>query len=155
MEDKDNNILGCFFSIGYNPNLSEQEQLNLANDFKLYIFNEKGISNNLAKLKYEKYGKDIELILFKFYVKFSPIELQQIKEIESYRKKEKAIGIPIVVNDENFFEKSESDRYEFLKQSILQKMELLSEVVKKRKLDTNVDLLKSDLEKVLKEFSVK
>ena len=48
--------------------------------------------------------------------------------------------------------KTENERYEFLKQAILQKMELLTEVVKKRKLDTNMDLLKSDLEKSLQEF---
>jgi hypothetical protein len=62
---------------------------------------------------------------------------------------EKAIGIPIIVNDENFFNKSEEGRYSFLKQSIFQKLELLAEVVRKKKLDTKMDLLKSDLQKLL------
>ncbi|MFM2375225.1 MAG: hypothetical protein RLZZ165_322, partial [Bacteroidota bacterium] len=66
-----------------------------------------------------------------------------------YRAKEKAIGIPIVINDKNFFSKTEEERYSFLKQSILQKLDLLAEVVKKKKLDTKMDLLKADLQKLL------
>lgn len=74
---------------------------------------------------------------------------QSLKKIEAYRKNEKSIGIPIIVSEENFFSKSEEERYSFLKQSILQKLDLLTEVVKKKKLDTKMDLLKFDLEKVL------
>jgi hypothetical protein len=77
------------------------------------------------------------------------MELQKLKEIESYRKNEKSIGIPIIVNEDNFFSKSEEGRQEFLRQSIFQKLELLAEVVKKKKLDTDMELLKSDLEKIL------
>jgi hypothetical protein len=77
------------------------------------------------------------------------MELQKLKEIEPYRAKEKAIGIPIIVTDENFFSKSEEGRHSFLKQSILQKLDLLAEVVKKKKLDTNMEQLKSDLQKLL------
>ena len=72
-----------------------------------------------------------------------------LKEVDSYRKNEKSIALRIVVNDENFFSKSESERYNFLKQSVLQKLDLLAEVVKKKKIDTNVFLLKSDLQKLL------
>jgi len=75
--------------------------------------------------------------------------LQKLKEIESYRKNEKSIGIPVIVNDENFYSKSENGRYNFLKQSIFQKLELLSEVVHKKKLDTKMEQLKNDLQKVL------
>jgi len=97
----------------------------------------------------ETYGKDLMIILFQFYVNPLPIELQNLKEIEPYRKKEKAIGIPIIVNDENFFSKSEEGRYNFLKQSILQKLDLLAEVVKKKKLDTNMEQLKTDVQEIL------
>ena len=41
-----------------------------------------------------------------------------------------------------------TERYSFLKQSILQKLDLLAEVVKKKKLDTNMEL-KTDLQKIL------
>ena len=56
-----------------------------------------------------------------------PYELQNLKEIENYRKNEKSIGIPIIVTDENFFSKSKEGRYIFITQSILQKIDVLAE----------------------------
>ena len=152
MEEKDK-FLGCFVSVTHPyPNASQQAK-DLAVEqgaiFRSYIWGKEGIENILKKLKNETYGKDLMIILFQFLVNPLPIELQYLKEIEPYRKKEKAIGIPIIVTDENFFSKSEEGRYNFLKQSIMQKIDLLAEVVKKKKLDTKMDLLKTDLEKLL------
>lgn len=148
MEMKDN-IFGCFFKVGFDPNLSEQDFTAIANTFKTYIWGDKGICDTLKKLKHADYGEDLVLALFQFNVNPTFMELQKLKEIEPYRKNERAIGIPIIVNDENFFSKSDEERYSFLKQSILQKLDLLTEVVKKKKLDTKMDLLKADLQKVL------
>lgn len=148
MEMKDN-IFGCFFKVGFDPNLNEQDFADLANTFKPYIWGEKGICDTLKKLKHEDYGKDLLLVLFQFNVKPTSMELQTLKEIEPYRKNEKSIGIPIIVTDENFFSKSEEGRYNFLKQSFLQKLDLLAEVVKMKKLDTKIEQLKSDLQKIL------
>jgi len=147
--EQNGNIFGCFMKIGFDPNISEQDFMNLDKTFSPYIWGEKGIYNTFKKLKHEDYGKDIVLALFQFNVKPTLLELQKLKEIESYRSKEKAIGMPIIVTDENFFFKSDDERYNFLKQSILQKLDLLAVVVKKKKLDTNIGLLKSDLMKVL------
>jgi hypothetical protein len=147
--NNDENIFGCFFKVGFDPSLTEQDFSNLANTFKSYIWGEKGICDTLKKLNNEDYGNDLKLALFQFNVKPTPIELQLLKEIESYRAKEKAIGIPIIVNDENFFSKSDAERYSFLKQTIFQKLDLLAEVVKKKKLDTKMDLLKADLQELL------
>lgn len=165
MENNKNNVFGCFISCPatiYDENQTEQQRVaeqelldEICKEFTSYIWGEKGIEIALKKLHWRNYGSDLELALFQFYVNPIPYLLQNLKEIEPYRKNEKSIGIPIVVNEENFFKKTEEGRYEFLKQSILQKMELLEEVVKKRKLDTNMQALKSDLEKVLHEFSVK
>lgn len=88
--------------------------------FTSYIWGEKGISNALKKLKYEDYGKDVKLILFPFYVNPIPHLEENLKEIENYRKNEKSIEIPIIVTNENFFAKSEKERYGFLRMSILQ-----------------------------------
>jgi|SRR3989344_2311658 len=148
MEEK-NNILGCFVTIGFNPNLTEQDFVKLDETFTPYIWGEKGICNSLKKLNHTEYGKDLTLALFQFYVMPTAVELQNLKEIEGYRKNEKSIGIPVIVNDNNFFSKSEVERRTFLKQSILQKLNVLAEVVKKKKLDTNMELLKSDVQKVL------
>ncbi|MCV9926617.1 hypothetical protein OIU83_03095 [Flavobacterium sp. LS1R49] len=146
------NILGCFLNVGFDPNLSEQDFIDLADMFRTYIWGEKGICDPLKKLKHENYGKDLILILFQFNVNPSSLELLHLKEIENYRKKEKSIGIPIIVNNENFFNKNESERYDFLRESILQKLDLLEELVKKKKLDTNMELLKADVKNVLIEF---
>ena len=81
-----------------------------------------------------------------------PVKLSYLKEIEAYRKKERFIGIPIIINDENFFSKTEQERYDFLGEVILAKMNLLAEVVKRRKLDTNMALLISDLKMIIQEF---
>jgi hypothetical protein len=150
----DSNILGCFLSY---PSLvygASEEAKRIAKEqgdlFRSYIWGEKGICDTLKKLKHEDYGKDMIMILFQFYVNPIPYELSNLKEIEPYRKKEKSIGIPIIATDENFFSKSEEGRYNFLKQSIFQKLDLLSEVVRQKKLDTKIELLKSDLQKILK-----
>ncbi len=158
MEEKDK-FLGCFISgpaTIYDVNKTEnerlEEQIHKSEINKLfcgYIWGENGISDTLKKLRNEDYGKDMSIILFQFYLNPIPYELEHLKEIEPYRKKERAIGIPIIVTDENFFSKSEEGRYSFLKQSILQKLDLLAEVVKKKKLDTKMDLLKADLQKLL------
>ena len=151
-----NNMFGCFVSC---PSLmydaTEEQKLNAKNKgdlFRTYIWGNKGICDTLKKLNQEDYGKDLILVLFQFYVSPILFVLQNLKEIEQYRKKEKSIGIPIIVNDDNFFSKSEEERYLFLKQSILQKIDLLEEVINKKKLDTNISLLKYDLQRIINEF---
>ncbi len=151
----DKNILGCYVSATQAYPDADQQTKDLASEqgrlFRTYIWGDKGICDTLKKLNNEDYGKDLKLALFQFYVNPIPIMEQALKEIEPYRKNEKSIGMPVVVNDKNFFSKSEEGRYSFLKQSILQKLALLAEVVKKKKLDTKMDLLKSDLQKLLNE----
>ena len=158
--DNDNEFFGCFTSgpaTIYDANKTEKERLIEQEDkseisklFRSYIWGGKGINDTLKKMKHEDYGKDLVLTLLKFYLNPIPYELEHLKPIENYRKSEKAIGIPIIVNDENFFSKSESERYNFLIETILQKLDLLEEVVKKKKLDTNMELLKSDLKNIFK-----
>lgn len=137
----ENYIIGCFAS----TNMGDKQGVL----FRTYFWGDEGIGNVLKALSYENYGNAMKRILFQFYVNPIPYEQQNLKEIESYRVREKAIGIPIIVTNENFFSKSEEGRYSFIKQSILQKLDLLSEVMKKKKLDTKMDLLKADLEKLL------
>lgn len=158
--ENEKQILGCYVSCPatiYNDNeiqfLKQQELASeICKQFREYIWGENGLAIIFKKLMNEVYGNDLELALFQFYVKPIPYLQNALKEIESYRAKEKSIGIPIIINDENFFSKSEEERIIYLKQTILQKMDLLAEVVKKKKLDSNMELLKTDLEKVLNEF---
>ena len=150
---EEKNIFGCYVSTTQAYPDADQKTKDLATEqgrlFRAYIWGDKGISDTLKKLNQENYGKDLKLALFQFYVNPIPMMEQALKEIEAYRKSEKSIGIPIVINAKNFFSQTEEGRYSFLKQSILQKLDLLAEVVKKKKLDTKIDLLKADLEKLL------
>ena len=74
-----------------------------------------------------------------------------IKEIEQYRKNEKSIGIPIVV-ERSFFQFSETERREFLVSSMLSKFNILGNVVKNKKLDTNKTKLVHDFSYNLRTF---
>ena len=116
--------------------------------FRSYIWGEFGISDQLKSLRRSDYGKDLKLALFQFYILPLLEELAYLKEIERYRPKERAIGIPIIIHDENFFNKSDLERRRFLKEAILEKLDLLAGVIKRNKLDTNIKLLKSDVEKL-------
>jgi hypothetical protein len=149
----DKNIFGCYVSypsLMYDATELQKENAKKQGDlFRQYVWGDKGICDTLKKLNQDDYGKDLKLALFQFYVNPIAYELDNLKEIESYRKNEKSIGIPIVVNDKNFFSQTEEGRYSFLKQAILQKLDLLEEVVKKKKLDTNMEQLKTDLQQIL------
>ena len=58
-------------------------------------------------------------------------------------QKEKAIGIPIIV-ERSFFQFSETERRKFLVSSMLSKFNLLGNAVKNKKLDTNMTKLVHD-----------
>lgn len=152
---RDKSLLGCFVSgpsLYHDATWEQQKAAREAGSlFRSYIWGPRGISDVIGKLNHDDYGKDLVLILFQFYLNPLLDELQALKEIENYRKSERAIGIPIVVTNDNFFSKSNEDRYEFLHKAIIGKIDLLGEVVKKKKLDTRIDLLRSDLQKVLTE----
>jgi hypothetical protein len=153
MSNNKKGILG-FFVLGQPSLYSDSEEIKkLAKKngkiFRSYLWGENGIDSVLEKLKHENYGKDIELILFEFYI--NPFEdiIHSLKEIENYRKKEKSIGIPILITDDVFFKLSDKNRYEFLKNSILDKLNLLANTVIQKKLDTKINILISDLQKTV------
>jgi hypothetical protein len=144
-------ILGCFVKISADSTMNNEQQVfEKGRLFRTYIWGEKGIDDKLKQLKNSSYGKDLELILVQFYV----YALQDLKPFE-YRKREKSISIPVVINDENFFNLSDVERYDFLIKTLLAKIDLLTEVVKEKKLDTNIELLKLDLKKILEELQVR
>lgn len=149
--NNDKSIFGCFVSypsLLHDATKIQKENAKMQGDlFSQYIWGKNGVCEILKCINRDDYGSDLNLALFQFYVNPIEYELNNLKEIESYRKKEKSIGIPIIVNDQNFFNHSEEERIRFLRQVIFQKLDLLSEVVKQKKLDTKIDLLKSNLQK--------
>lgn len=151
MEDN-KNIFGCFVS-GSSTNYNDSQVIrdlakSKGKEFRKYIWGDNGISEPLKKLQYEDYGKDVKMVLFQFYVNPIPYLEENLKKSEIYRKREKSMGVPIIVNDENFFEKNEKDRYRFLMESIFDAVKIVEKIVEDKNLDTNMQLLKEDLEKV-------
>ncbi len=144
---KKDNILGCFFSVTRNAS-DTTEKDPICENFRKFLWDTNGFGEKIKELKHEKYGKDIVLILLQFNVKPLPHTLEHLREIENYRSKEKAIGINIII-EENFFSKNNAERIEFMKDIIIEKLDLLKTRITKNKLDTNVDLLKQDLEVLL------
>lgn len=153
MEKTSENILGCFISWAANyadedPAIVERREKK-SELFDTYIWGEFGIRDPLKTLKRSDYGEDLKLALLQFYVLPLLEQLAYLKEIERYRPKERSIGIPIIIHDENFFNRSDYERRAFLRTAILEKLDLLARVVKRNKLDTNIELLKADVAKVL------
>lgn len=136
MTTGENNIIGFYANFGFEEPNKEY--------IKDIIWGEYGLKNKFSTLKSRDYGSDIILILFEFYI--NPIEYLRvnIKEIGNYRKKEKSIGIPIILDDENFFSLDDIEQSEFIKDIIITKLNLVKEKVKRNKLNFNIkDLIKS------------
>ena len=131
---EDMNILAFFLSYPSLPiDASDEvsdEAIKRGDEFRTYIWGEKGIDVLLKSLSYVDYGKDLKRILFQFYIMPCDYERIHIKEIEQYRKNEKAIGIPIIVNALfSSFQKQREENFLYLQcsQNLLY-WEMLSEI---------------------------
>ena len=133
------------------PEKAAEESIKKGDEFRSYIWGEKGIDVLLKSLSYADYGKDLKRILFQFYITPCDYERIHIEEIEQYRKKEKAIGIPVVVK-RSFFQFSETERKKFLVSSMIKKFDLLKNVVEKKKLDTDIEKLIHDFKQKIENF---
>lgn len=151
--NNDNNILGCFISLtvpSFGLNNAAEELSSRQGDLvRNYIAGENGFSKKISKLNSDNYGTDLTFILIRYHVNPIPFELQYLKPIEYYRRKEKSIAVVVIINTENFFIKSEEERLNFLNQSLLERLDLVKERVKRKKFDTNMDLLISDVRNLL------
>ena len=143
MTDKiDGNIIGFYASFNADENVQE-----LA---KSYLWGDQGLKNKLAHLKWKNYGEGLRLILFQVYVKPIPCLRNNLRDIESYRPKEKSIGIPVILDNDNFFNLSESDRLQFFSKTIIEKLRLVELKVKRKKLEFDITLLITDVAAALK-----
>lgn len=111
--------------------------------FEDYVWhNLDSLDKKLGNIAFSDFGFDLELILFEFYI--NPLEYEKNyhkNEIGNYNKNEKSVGIPVFVTDELFFNRKEYERKQFLNEIISKKLLLLKEVIKKKKLDTDIDKL--------------
>ena len=148
----DTNIFACFVSYpSLVADVSEQtkdEAIKKGDMFRSYIWGEAGLDRFLKKIQYSDYGQDLKRILFQFYVLPCDYERVHIMNIENYRKREKAIGISIII-ESDFFQYSDAQRKCILVSSIISKTEELKEIIEKNRLDTNFEQLVLDLRQEL------
>lgn len=148
---KKENIIGFFLSLNIPSGSDEKEEEyyeGLGQEFAGYIWSPSGLANRLKTLEYQAFGKDIKLILFELNVFADQGKRAVLKDID-YRQREKAVGLPIFIDKNNFFDKSESARLEFLKKEILDKMNLMSDLVKSKNLDTKIEDLTAGIKEIL------
>jgi hypothetical protein len=138
---KDDNLFGFYAS--FNSDDDEQKQV------KDLLWGDNGLKKKLESLKWYNYGQDFHLIQFQFYI--NPIQhlRNNLREIESYRRKEKSIGIPLIIDKNNFFEKNSIDRQLEVKRTILYKLELLKDKIKRNQLDLDSQRLLNDVRQLL------
>ena len=131
------------FYASFNDGETDQELV------KSYLWSDIGLKSKLSHLKWKNYGQGLQLILFQVYVKPIPYERNNLKEIENYRPKEKSIGIPIILDSENFFKLPESERQQFFAETIIEKLGLVELKVKRNKLDFDISQLIADVKQSL------
>jgi hypothetical protein len=137
----DNNIFGFYAS--FQAGEIEQKLV------KQYLWGATGLKEKLKSLKWQEFGKDLQLILFEIYVTPNSYERDSLKEIGNYRRKEKAIGIPVILDEEGFFSLNDTGRHEFFRATILKRLDLLEQKVKRNKLDLDIEKLKNEVKKIL------
>jgi hypothetical protein len=95
MTTDENNLFGVYASF----NMGEIEKESV----KQLLWGTNGLKEILSEIKWMNYGKDFQIILFEFYVNPIPYERNNIKEIGNYSRKEKSIGLPIILDQDGFF----------------------------------------------------
>ncbi len=135
-ESNNGEIIGFYASFNENdPNLEL---------FRSYLWGKNGLKNELSHLKWRSYGQGLELILFQFYVNPGAFLKTNLKQIESYRSKEKSIGIPVII-DNQFFNMTGQERQIFFSETIISRLELVKIKVKRNKLRFEIIQLIEDV----------
>ncbi|MBO7608098.1 MAG: sel1 repeat family protein [Paludibacteraceae bacterium] len=151
----DNNILGCTVIIYPDCDESEEKKLErdrIGKEFRTLIWGEDGeggIAQKLKDIPYEPYGNDLEFILLDFQVTPTAYVRDAIKDVDGYSKKEKSIGVNIII-EEDFFTLSQEEQFNHVKRAILSRLDMLKRTVTRRKLDTDIDKLTSTVDDLLK-----
>ncbi len=141
-------LLGCFVSgptqvHGETEIILEQKEKK-AQIFRNHIWGHNGIDKYFKRLGINKYGEDLNLILFQFYVEPLSIEKSSIKEKDSYRSKEKSLGVNLIF-ESDFFEFNENERRDIIFNSVISKLCSIKEPLLKRSLDTDIESIIQDL----------
>jgi hypothetical protein len=122
--------------------------------FDPYIWGEQGIRTLVEKgLAGKTYGKDLKLILIRFYVEGKyPVNGPDQPKVSRYSTKERAISVGIPVRKESFHEVDTDKRKRFIVDSIRTALTLVEERSRKRKLDIRFEELHEDVEAILSRY---
>lgn len=146
-------IFGCYISyptLQYGCTVEQKQEAKTKGDlFKEYIWGKNGIDKKQKQLPTERYGQDLQLILLQFHINPLECEMAHLLPIERFRKKEKAIGIPIIITDDNFFNLNAQGRIDFIQNTFSERLGLLDKIVKRNRLDTDIVTLRTDIKALL------
>lgn len=115
--------------------------------FTPYIWQEHGLGTLFEKrFLNNDYGSDLKLLLIMFYVegKFE-INGPELPKVSNYSKKNKNIRVAITARPEQFHNKNEFERREFIVDSTINAIKLVRDKVAKKRLNINFDELISNL----------
>ena len=137
--------------IGYYLSTGDQQGSDM---FSPYVWGSAGFDVLIKqKIKNKDYGKDLELLLIKYYVEgeFSRY-LPHEPKVNNYMRKSKDIGVDVAVTRELFHNRNEFERREFVVDSTINVVKLVKDKLKKKKLDIDFDALLNDLKEISAEY---
>ena len=135
-------MIKAFIKIGFDPNKSEADFKKLNDIFVPYIWGANGLID-LLKLRINEYCQKLDTLLVKYFVCPTENEIKHIKKIGSVDSRHKIVDLAIIIDEDNFFSKNESERQAFLLSSLLEVLYLLSEKIE----FYDIDKLISDIKK--------
>ncbi|MEI7597105.1 MAG: hypothetical protein WCK02_15260 [Bacteroidota bacterium] len=116
---------------------------------KTNLLDSDGFFSKLKQLKWQAYGDGLRFILFELHVRPVACLRENMKSISYYRRAQKAVSIPVIIDEKAFFILNKREKQLFLKNTISKKLELLEEKIRKNKLDTDLNKLRKDVENLL------
>ncbi len=127
----------------------------MADQFRAYAYgNDSQIGlNKILKKVDGDYSTDLDLILFFFKVNPAANEPQDRKDVDNYRPKEKSIAAWIIINEDNFFNKSPSERNTFVNNEIINRLEQIEKRFKNGKVNVDMDHLIKDTKLTLNKYN--
>jgi hypothetical protein len=130
--------------IGYFLKLGDEA---VSEMFTPYIWEEHGF-DSVLKNKFLKanYGPDLNLLLIMYYVegKFD-INGPEFLKVSNYSHKNKNISVAIMVRSEQFHNRNEFERREFIIDSTIKAIDQVRAKLEKKKLNIRFDELMSDI----------
>jgi hypothetical protein len=122
--------------------------------FTPYLWGSNGLANLLEPLKKKNYGSSLKLLLIEYYVEgehSSAFNVPHIK-VSNYSSKNKDISVKVPVRRIVFHDTDDLLRRKFLLQTTLEAIELVRIRLERKKLDVDIQRLRSDVEAIGEKF---